>query len=107
MKDDKEIKDDVMGELKKHFRPEFLNRVDDIIVFHKLTDEDIQKIASKMLDQLVGRVKQLGIDMTVSDEAVAEIAKEGYEPIYGARPLRRALPIKSSTSCRNIYSAVR
>ncbi len=94
MKDDKEIKDDVMGELKKHFRPEFLNRVDDIIVFHKLTDEDIQKIASKMLDQLVGRVKQLGIDMTVSDEAVAEIAKEGYEPIYGARPLRRAITNK-------------
>ncbi len=94
MKDDKEIKDDVMGELKQHFRPEFLNRVDDIIVFRKLTDADIRQIASKLLAQLAARVKQLGIEMEVSEEAIAEIAKEGYEPVYGARPLRRAITTK-------------
>ena len=60
MKDDKEIKSDVMTELKKHFRPEFLNRIDDIIVFQKLTDEDIQRIAAKMLEQLTERVKATG-----------------------------------------------
>ena len=94
MKDDKEIKNDVMAELKKHFRPEFLNRIDDIIVFQKLTDSDIQKIASKMLEQLTERVKQLDIEMLVTDEAIAEIAKEGFEPVYGARPLRRAITTK-------------
>lgn len=58
MKDDKEIKNDVMNELKKHFRPEFLNRIDDIIVFQKLSEDDIKLIASKMLEQLTERVKQ-------------------------------------------------
>ena len=94
MKDDQEIKNDVMGELKKHFRPEFLNRVDDIIVFHKLSQENIKQIASKMLDQLVERVRQLGIELKVTDEAVTEIANEGFEPVYGARPLRRAITTK-------------
>ncbi len=94
MKDDNEIKNDVMGELKKHFRPEFLNRIDDIIVFQKLSEEDIKLIASKMLEQLKERVKQLGIDLIVTDEAVTEIANEGYEPVYGARPLRRAITTK-------------
>lgn len=94
MKDDKEIKSDVMAELKKHFRPEFLNRIDDIIVFQKLSEEDIKLIASKMLEQLTERVKQLGIHLVVTEEAIAEIANEGYEPVYGARPLRRAITTK-------------
>lgn len=94
MKDDKEIKSDVMGELKKHFRPEFLNRVDDIIVFHKLSQENIKQIAAKMLEQLTERVKQLGITLQVDDAAVTEIANEGFEPVYGARPLRRAITTK-------------
>ncbi len=91
MKNDQEIKSDVMGELKKHFRPEFLNRVDDMIVFHKLVDADIQQIAAKMLDQLAQRVKQLEIELLIDDAVVQEIAKQGYEPVYGARPLRRAI----------------
>jgi len=94
MKDDSEIKSDVMGELKKHFRPEFLNRVDDIIVFHKLVDADIKQIAAKMLEQLSARVKQLGIELEIREDAIAEIAKEGFEPVYGARPLRRAITAK-------------
>ena len=94
MKDDKEIKNDVMNELKKHFRPEFLNRIDDIIVFQKLSEDDIKLIASKMLEQLTERVKQLGINLIVTEEAIAEIANEGYEPVYGARPLRRAITTK-------------
>ncbi len=91
MKNDQEIKSDVMGELKKHFRPEFLNRIDDMIVFHKLVDADIQQIAAKMLDQLSERVKQLEIELMIDDAVVQEIAKQGYEPVYGARPLRRAI----------------
>ena len=94
MKDDKEIKNDVMNELKKHFRPEFLNRIDDIIVFQKLSEDDIKLIASKMLEQLTERVKQLGINLVVTEEAISEIANEGYEPVYGARPLRRAITTK-------------
>ncbi len=94
MKDDKEIKNDVMNELKKHFRPEFLNRIDDISVFQKLSEDDIKLIASKMLEQLTERVKQLGINLVVTEEAISEIANEGYEPVYGARPLRRAITTK-------------
>lgn len=81
----------VTEELKKVFRPEFLNRVDDIIVFHKLTDTDIQKIAVKMLETLQSRLSDMEINITFSDEAIKAIAKAGYDPIYGARPLRRAI----------------
>ncbi len=81
----------VMGELKKTFRPEFLNRVDDIIVFQQLTEEDIRNIARRMLGSLDRRVRELDITLSVSDEAVAELAKVGFDPVYGARPLRRAI----------------
>lgn len=91
---DKEIKTDVMNELKRTFRPEFLNRVDDIIVFHQLTDENIQKIARKMLDVLRKRMSGLGISVTFPDDVVAKVAKEGFDPVYGARPLRRAIQSK-------------
>lgn len=88
------IKDDVMGELKKMFRPEFLNRVDDIIVFNKLTPEDIEKIAFNMLDNLKNRLAGLDIDISFTENAVKEIAKQGYDEDYGARPLRRAIRSK-------------
>ncbi len=84
-------RENVLSELKKTFRPEFLNRVDDIIVFHQLTQEDIQQIARRMLSSLSRRVKGLEITLTVSDEAVEELAKVGFDPVYGARPLRRAI----------------
>ena len=88
---DEKIKESVMGELKNTFRPEFLNRVDDIIVFRKLTQEDIREIAARLLANLAERVKALGVDLTFSDEAVAKIADAGFDPVYGARPLRRAI----------------
>ncbi|HCB99764.1 MAG TPA: ATP-dependent Clp protease ATP-binding subunit ClpC [Ruminococcaceae bacterium] len=88
---DREIKNDVMGELKRTFRPEFLNRVDDIIVFHQLTSTDIGKISGRMLEVVAKRIKDLGIDVAFSDEVIAHIAKVGFDPVYGARPLRRAI----------------
>ncbi len=86
--------DDIMKELKQHFRPEFLNRIDDTIIFRKLGEEEIQQIARKMFETLEKRTKDLDITLTVSDEAVAEIAKIGFDPVYGARPLRRAITSK-------------
>ena len=90
----KRIRDNVMGELKRTFRPEFLNRVDDIIVFQQLTETDIQEIARRMLKSLDKRMKDMGMGVVVTDAAVAEIAKEGFDPVYGARPLRRAIQSK-------------
>lgn len=84
----------MLGELKKHFRPEFLNRVDDTIVFHQLTEDEIKQIASLMLSTLTKRLAENGITATFTDEAVAQIAKEGFDPVYGARPLRRAIQSK-------------
>ena len=89
--DNAKIHDLVMEELKKAFRPEFLNRVDDIIVFNKLTSENIEEIARRMLAQLKKRVEALGMEISFSDAAVAAIAKEGFDETYGARPLRRAI----------------
>ncbi len=93
-KDNQDVRELVLAELKKMFRPEFLNRVDDIIVFHKLTEENIQKIAVGMLNNLKERLAALDIDITFTDEAVAAIAKAGFDPVYGARPLRRAIQSK-------------
>ena len=92
--DNDRLREMVLGELKNTFRPEFLNRVDDIIVFHKLTDGDIREIAVRMLDTLKKRLQNIGIDVAFTDEAVTAIAKAGYDPVYGARPLRRAIQSK-------------
>ncbi len=89
--DNKNIKELVMGELQNVFRPEFLNRVDDIIVFNKLTQDEIKQIASKMLDVLAKRLEKLNVKITFSDEAVTAIADKGFDENYGARPLRRAI----------------
>lgn len=88
---EKEIKDAVMGELRNTFRPEFLNRVDDIIVFQRLTKENIKEIASRLLAVLQKRVGDMGIEVTFSDEAVSKIADAGFDDVYGARPLKRAI----------------
>lgn len=87
----RDMKDNVMGELKKTFRPEFLNRVDEIIVFHPLEEEHIQHIVGLMTDVLAKRLQQTGIVMEVTDEVKAFLAKKGFDPVYGARPLRRAI----------------
>ena len=85
------VKEAVMADLKRTFRPEFLNRIDETIVFHPLTAENIADIARKLLAITAERVKDLGVTMTVDDEAVQVVAKEGFDPVYGARPLRRAI----------------
>lgn len=93
-KTNEEIREAVIGELKKLFRPEFLNRVDDIIVFNKLTQEEIKEIAGKLLENLKARLKAVDIDAEFTDQAVTEISNEGYDNTYGARPLRRAITSK-------------
>lgn len=87
----KDMKDKVMAELKKSFRPEFLNRIDEIIVFHSLEKTHIQEIVSLMADTLKKRLLEHDIEFELTAEALAKIADEGYDPEYGARPLRRAL----------------
>lgn len=88
---DKKIREAVMGELKNVFRPEFLNRVDDIIVFKQLNRDDINEIAKRNLEALSRRVKGLDFELEFSDEAVKEIGGAGFDPVYGARPLKRAI----------------
>jgi len=90
----KTIKSNVLAELKKHFRPEFLNRVDDIIVFHQLSETQVREIAEMMLDGLVKRLAANGITAEFSGEVADMVAKEGFDPTYGARPLRRAIQAK-------------
>lgn len=87
----KNTKELVLAELKKVFRPEFLNRVDDIIVFNKLTQEEIKQIADKMLTTLKKRLEALNININFTDAAVTAIADKGFDDSYGARPLRRAI----------------
>ena len=89
--DVKDVKDAVMGELKNTFRPEFLNRIDDIIVFSRLSKDEIELIAKRMLKTLEQRAKDMDIDVEFSDKVVEMIAKAGYDPVYGARPLKRAI----------------
>ena len=85
------IRDAVMADLKRTFRPEFLNRIDEIIVFRQLTEDNIRQIARRMLDVTGARMAQQGITLEAEDDAVAELARDGFDPQYGARPLRRAI----------------
>ena len=83
-----------MGGLKRAFRPECLSRVDDIIAFRQRTQADIQEIARRMMRQLDKRLADMDMKLEVRPAAVEEIAKEGFDPVYGARPLRRAIQTK-------------
>lgn len=85
------MKENIMGELKQRFRPEFLNRIDDIIVFHSLNENHISKIILLMVAKLQERLKEMDIKLEMSDEAVKLISKSGFDLEYGARPLKRAL----------------
>lgn len=89
--DYKDMKGKVMEELKKAFRPEFLNRIDEIIVFHSLEKKHLQEIVTLMSEQLIKRLKEQEITLELTDEAKGKISEEGYDPEYGARPLRRAI----------------
>ncbi len=85
------IRQAVMDELRRTFKPEFLNRIDETIVFRQLTEEDIRRIAQRMLEITGKRMAQQGITLLADDEAVTALAKDGFDPQYGARPLRRAI----------------
>ncbi|MDZ7652300.1 MAG: ATP-dependent chaperone ClpB [Burkholderiaceae bacterium] len=86
-----EIKEAVMGEVRQNFRPEFVNRIDEIVVFHALDQKNIAAIAKIQLKRLEQRLAAQEMTLTVSDAALAEIAKAGFDPVYGARPLKRAI----------------
>ncbi|HOB66776.1 ATP-dependent chaperone ClpB [Ottowia sp.] len=86
-----EVKDAVFGELKNHFRPEFLNRIDEIVVFHGLDAKQIGAIAKIQLGVLSHRLAKLDLRLQVSDQALDELAKVGFDPVFGARPLKRAI----------------
>ncbi len=85
------IRQAVMDDLKKTFRPEFLNRIDEIIVFRQLTQENIREIASRMLQVTGRRMAEQGVTLDVDDDALTELARDGFDPQYGARPLRRSI----------------
>ena len=85
------IKKEVMGELKKEFKPEFLNRIDEIIVFHKLEGEQIRKIVDLLINNVCKLMKEQNIELKVDDKAKDLIAKKGVDEAYGARPLKRAI----------------
>jgi ATP-dependent Clp protease ATP-binding subunit ClpB len=85
------IKLAVMAEVKTQFRPEFVNRIDEIVVFHALGEAHIKSIARIQLDTLKARLAKLDLDFEISEAALAELAKEGFDPVYGARPLKRAI----------------
>ncbi len=86
-----EMKDAVWDELKNHFRPEFLNRIDETVVFHALDAKNIESIAKIQLKTLTERLEKMDLGLEVSPQALAELAKVGFDPVYGARPLKRAI----------------
>jgi ATP-dependent Clp protease ATP-binding subunit ClpB len=85
------IKAAVMAEVKNHFRPEFVNRIDEVVVFHALAEENIKAIARIQLNVLKARLAKMDLGFEISDAAVSELAKVGFDPVYGARPLKRAI----------------
>jgi ATP-dependent Clp protease ATP-binding subunit ClpB len=85
------IKLAVMGEVKSYFRPEFINRIDEVVVFHALDEKNIKSIARIQLQYLEKRLAAMEMKLTISDAALAEIANAGFDPVYGARPLKRAI----------------
>ena len=91
IKDVEEIRALVMKDLKNTFRPEFLNRIDETIVFHQLSRENIKQIAAKMLAVVAKRLELIGIGLDYSDQALELLAEQGFDPVYGARPLRRTI----------------
>ena len=89
--EDKRLRDSVEASLKRAFRPEFLNRIDDVIIFHPLTEEQLKQIVDLLINEVQKRLSERDIQLELSDEAKSWLLKEGYEPVFGARPLRRAI----------------
>jgi ATP-dependent Clp protease ATP-binding subunit ClpB len=92
--DDERVRQQVMDDLRAHFRPEFLNRVDEVVLFHGLTREDIKKIVDIQLARVEKRLADQNITLNVADAAKELIAREGYDPVFGARPLKRVIQKK-------------
>ena len=88
---DKALRDRVLGRLRETMRPEFLNRIDEIVLFRKLDQAQLRRIVRLMLNQTEARLQSQGITLEVSDTAVDWVAERGYEPEYGARPMRRVI----------------
>jgi ATP-dependent Clp protease ATP-binding subunit ClpB len=89
--DAEDIQDAVIAELKNHFRPEFLNRIDETVVFHALDASHIADIAKIQLSVLKARLAHMDLNLEISDKAIAELARVGFDPLFGARPLKRAI----------------
>ena len=90
-KSQEKIKDAVWGEVKEHFRPEFLNRIDEVVVVHALDKSNIANIAKIQLHRLEQRLAKLDMQLDVSDAALAKVAEAGFDPLFGARPLKRSI----------------
>ncbi len=97
----------VHDELKKHFRPEFLNRIDDIIVFHQLSQNEIIQMVDLMIGRVEAQLKNKDMDIALTEQAKSLLAKRGFDPVLGARPLRRTIQreTRSRTSCRRRSSS--
>ncbi len=89
--EDRQMKKELLAQLKKAFRPEFLNRIDDTIVFTRLQKDEIRQIAARLMDQVVERLRQTGLEASYDDALLDHLAESGFDPDYGARPLRRAI----------------
>jgi ATP-dependent Clp protease ATP-binding subunit ClpB len=85
------MKEAVLTEMRRHFRPEFLNRIDEIVVFHALTEEQLTKILDIQLQRLRQRLEERHITLELTPASAQHLAREGYDPVYGARPLKRAI----------------
>jgi ATP-dependent Clp protease ATP-binding subunit ClpB len=92
------MKDAVFDELRKHFRPEFLNRVDEVIVFHSLSQKDLKEIVEIQLGRLRERLADRNIQLNLTDAAKEHVVKVGYDPAFGARPLKRVLQKEVETN---------
>jgi ATP-dependent Clp protease ATP-binding subunit ClpC len=86
-----DTKKEVMNEVKRELKPEFINRIDDIIVFHKLNDEEIEKIIEMSLEQVESRLRKNGYNINIDRNIIEEIKKTGYDKNYGARPIKRSV----------------
>jgi len=89
--DERELRRDIETQLKRTFRPEFLNRVDDVIIFHNLTREHMLRIVDLQMSELAERLKEQKVTLALTEDAREWLAEQGYDPQFGARPLRRAL----------------
>jgi ATP-dependent Clp protease ATP-binding subunit ClpC len=105
LEDDREAKREIKKGLKKTFRPEFLNRIDEVIIFHVLTEEDVRQIVDLQMREISQRLADKGITIELTEAARDWLAKEGYDPQFGARPLRRTLQrrVESPLSIRLLH----